>query len=145
MSYRNFRNERELQEFSLWSFTWSKNLIWHLTGIALQNGNGYGLDFDWNSYEIIYGFEMNSLDPEILKWFFEIWGGEWTVERISKTLERIWMDFASNGEILDGWMAIRDEPFLQIFEFLDLLVWERKFVNAFIRSSSILNSKYLAL
>jgi len=44
-----------------------------LTGIALQNGNGYGLDFDWISHEIIVSdFEMNTLDPEILKWFFEI-------------------------------------------------------------------------
>jgi hypothetical protein len=38
--------------------------------IALQNGNGYGLDFDWNSYEIIYGFEMNSLEPGNLEMVF---------------------------------------------------------------------------
>jgi hypothetical protein len=54
-----------------------------LTGIALQNGNGYGLDFDWNSYEIIFSdFEMNSLDPEILEWFLKF-------EAVNGTLERI--------------------------------------------------------
>jgi hypothetical protein len=44
-----------------------------LTGIALQNGDGYGLDFDWISHEFpIYGFEMNSLEPGNLGMVFEI-------------------------------------------------------------------------
>jgi hypothetical protein len=61
-----------------------------LTGIALQNGNGYGLDFDWISHEIIFsGFEMNTLDPEILEWFLKFDAVNGTLERISETLERI--------------------------------------------------------
>jgi len=41
-----------------------------LTGIALQNGNGYGLDFDWILHEKISGFEMNSLEPGNLEMVF---------------------------------------------------------------------------
>jgi hypothetical protein len=63
-----------------------------LTGIALQNGNGYGLDFDWNSHEIIFSnFEMNSLDPEILEWFLKFEAVNGTLERISLRMEKFWM------------------------------------------------------
>jgi len=69
--------------------------------IALQNGNGYGLDFDWISHEKIAGFEMNSLDSEILECSLKFEAMNEHVADFEK-LERIWMNFASHGEFLNG-------------------------------------------
>jgi len=99
-------SKHELQEFSEWtwatgifavSFTWSKNLRWNLIGIALQNSNGYGLDFDWNSHEIWLRFWLDFAWDHL--WFrneqswpgnleMVFWNLNGTLERISKTLER---------------------------------------------------------
>jgi hypothetical protein len=59
---------------------------------------------------------MNSLDPEILKWFFEIRGGERTVERISKTLERVSLQ-------MEKFWMVEWCPGMSLFcRFLDLYV-----------------------
>jgi hypothetical protein len=92
-----------------------------LTGIALQNSNGHGLDFDWNSYEIIFSdFEMNSLDPEILEWFLKFEAVNGTLERILKTLERISLR-------MEKFWMVEWHPGMSLFcRFLNFWIWFEK-------------------